>query len=66
MCYVCVFSFQIQADAGLCAQHVESLQTELSSQMKLLRETFQSKTAVPTADVFVSVSFTTVTLQLLL
>ncbi|KAM3850306.1 cilia- and flagella-associated protein 206-like [Diretmus argenteus] len=40
------------ADVGSCARHVESLQTELESQMKLLRETVHSKTAVPTAQVF--------------
>lgn len=38
----------------MCAQHVESLQLKLSSEMKLLRKMVQSKTAVPTAVVFVS------------
>ncbi|KAF0029453.1 hypothetical protein F2P81_018558 [Scophthalmus maximus] len=47
-----VFLKMLLADAHLCARHVELLQTELSSQMKLLRETVQSKTAVPTAKVF--------------
>uniref|UniRef100_A0A8C4DWF3 Cilia- and flagella-associated protein 206 n=1 Tax=Dicentrarchus labrax TaxID=13489 RepID=A0A8C4DWF3_DICLA len=42
----------LSADAGLCAKHVEILQTELSSQIKLLRETVKSKTAVPAAKVF--------------
>ncbi|KAM9338822.1 cilia- and flagella-associated protein 206 [Symphorus nematophorus] len=40
------------ADACLCGKHAEILQTELSSQMKLLKETVKSKTAVPTAKVF--------------
>ncbi|XP_073348780.1 cilia- and flagella-associated protein 206 [Pagrus major] len=39
-------------DAHLCAKHFEIMQTEFSSQMKLLKETMQSKTAVPTAKVF--------------
>ncbi|XP_034447322.1 cilia- and flagella-associated protein 206 isoform X2 [Hippoglossus hippoglossus] len=47
-----VFLKMLLADACLCAKHVEFLQTELSSQMKLLKETVQSKTAVPTANVF--------------
>ncbi|XP_035534775.1 cilia- and flagella-associated protein 206 [Morone saxatilis] len=46
------FLKMLLADAGLCAKHVEILQTELSSQIKLLRETVKSKTAVPTAKVF--------------
>ncbi|GAA6218532.1 cilia- and flagella-associated protein 206 [Lates japonicus] len=46
------FLKMLLADAHLCAKHVEFLQTELSSQMKLLKETVQSKTAVPTAKVF--------------
>ncbi|XP_029984140.1 cilia- and flagella-associated protein 206-like [Sphaeramia orbicularis] len=47
-----VFLNRIQADACVCAQSVELLQTELSSQMKLLKQTLQSKSAVPTATVF--------------
>ncbi|XP_047429103.1 cilia- and flagella-associated protein 206 isoform X2 [Mugil cephalus] len=39
-------------DACLCAKHVEVLQTEFLSQMKLLKETIKSKTALPTASVF--------------
>uniref|UniRef100_A0A7N9AUK6 Cilia- and flagella-associated protein 206 n=1 Tax=Mastacembelus armatus TaxID=205130 RepID=A0A7N9AUK6_9TELE len=39
-------------DACLCAKHVEILQTELSSQIKLLKEIVQLKAAVPTAKVF--------------
>ncbi|XP_034755802.1 cilia- and flagella-associated protein 206 [Etheostoma cragini] len=46
------FLKMLLADACVCAKHVESLQTELSSQLKLLKETVQSKTAVPTARVF--------------
>ncbi|XP_037606565.1 cilia- and flagella-associated protein 206 [Sebastes umbrosus] len=47
-----VFLKMLLADACLCAKHVEILQTEFSSQMKLLKETVQSKTAVATAKVF--------------
>ncbi|XP_060931407.1 cilia- and flagella-associated protein 206 isoform X2 [Limanda limanda] len=47
-----VFLKMLLADACLCAKRVEFLQTELLSQMKLLKETVQSKTAVPTANVF--------------
>ncbi|XP_040920656.1 cilia- and flagella-associated protein 206 [Toxotes jaculatrix] len=47
-----VFLKMLLADARLCAKHVEFLQVELSSQMKLLKETVQSKTAVPTVKVF--------------
>ncbi|XP_039638694.1 cilia- and flagella-associated protein 206 isoform X3 [Perca fluviatilis] len=47
-----VFLKMLLADACLCAKHVESLQSELSSKVKLLKETVQSKTAVPTARVF--------------
>uniref|UniRef100_A0A1A8HYV4 Cilia- and flagella-associated protein 206 n=1 Tax=Nothobranchius kuhntae TaxID=321403 RepID=A0A1A8HYV4_NOTKU len=36
----------LQNDADLCVSHVETLQTELSAQMKLLRETVQSRAAV--------------------
>ncbi|KAG7239166.1 hypothetical protein INR49_029917 [Caranx melampygus] len=39
-------------DARVCAQRVESLKLKLSSQIKQLKETVQSRTAVPTADVF--------------
>ncbi|KAF7658360.1 hypothetical protein LDENG_00013520 [Lucifuga dentata] len=43
----------ILADASLCARHVEILQTELLTQMKLLKEAMQSsKTAILTAKVF--------------
>ncbi|XP_053193110.1 cilia- and flagella-associated protein 206 [Scomber japonicus] len=42
----------LQADARLCAKHVDILQTELSSHMKLLKETVKSKSAVPTTKVF--------------
>ncbi|KAM9840830.1 cilia- and flagella-associated protein 206 [Aulostomus maculatus] len=47
-----VFLKLLLADASLCAKHVEILQMELSSQMKLLKETVRSKTAVPTTTVF--------------
>lgn len=44
-----------KADACYCAKNAEILQTELSSQVKLLKDIVQSKTAVPTAKVFVSI-----------
>ncbi|KAK9531841.1 hypothetical protein VZT92_011243 [Zoarces viviparus] len=46
-----VFLKMLLSDACLCAKHVEILQTELSSQMKLLKETVKSQTAVLTAKV---------------
>ncbi|XP_044185959.1 cilia- and flagella-associated protein 206 [Thunnus albacares] len=47
-----VFLKILLADACLCAKHVDVLQTELSSQMKRLKETVKSKSAVPTTKVF--------------
>uniref|UniRef100_A0A7N8YMQ9 Cilia- and flagella-associated protein 206 n=1 Tax=Mastacembelus armatus TaxID=205130 RepID=A0A7N8YMQ9_9TELE len=47
-----VFLKLLLEDACLCAKHVEILQTELSSQIKLLKEIVQLKAAVPTAKVF--------------
>uniref|UniRef100_UPI003AAA57EB cilia- and flagella-associated protein 206 n=1 Tax=Centroberyx gerrardi TaxID=166262 RepID=UPI003AAA57EB len=47
-----VFLKVILADVCLCAKQVELLQTQLVLQMKLLKETVHSKTAVPTAQVF--------------
>ncbi|XP_071391102.1 cilia- and flagella-associated protein 206 [Centroberyx affinis] len=47
-----VFLKVILADVCLCAKQVELLQTQLVLQMKLLKETVHSKTAVPTSQVF--------------
>ncbi|CAG5950343.1 unnamed protein product, partial [Menidia menidia] len=47
-----VFLKTLLTDACLCAKHVEILQTELSSQLKRLRETIKPQTAVPTAAVY--------------
>lgn len=47
-----------QTDAHLCTRHMDVLQTELSSEMKLLKETVKAKRAVHTAQVFVSVPIT--------
>ncbi|XP_070782318.1 cilia- and flagella-associated protein 206 [Enoplosus armatus] len=47
-----VFLKMLLADACLCAKHIEVLQSELSSHIKLLKDTVKSKTAVPTAKVF--------------
>lgn len=46
-----------QADALVCGKRVEILQGELSSKMKMLQETVRGKTAVHTAQVFVSTVF---------
>ncbi|KAI3364124.1 hypothetical protein L3Q82_010802 [Scortum barcoo] len=46
------FLKMLLADACLCVKHIEILQTELSSQIKLVNETVKSKTAVPTIKVF--------------
>ncbi|XP_056284443.1 cilia- and flagella-associated protein 206 [Pseudoliparis swirei] len=46
------FLKMLLSDLRLGAQRVETLQTELASQMKMLKETVQSQTAVPTAKVF--------------
>ncbi|KAG8011027.1 hypothetical protein GBF38_005670 [Nibea albiflora] len=46
------FLKMLLADASSCGEHAEILQTEFSSQMKLLKETMKAKTAVPTAKVF--------------
>ncbi|KAF3702528.1 Cilia- and flagella-associated protein 206 [Channa argus] len=47
-----VFLKMLQADACLCVKNVEILKTELSSQLKQLKETVQSRRAVPTGKVF--------------
>lgn len=41
----------------MCTKRVDILQGELSSKMKVLRETVRGKTAVHTAQVFVSAGF---------
>jgi len=43
-----------QNDVSECAQHVASLDSQLSSRMQQLHTTVQSKNAVPTAQVYVS------------
>ncbi|KAK2856608.1 hypothetical protein Q5P01_005343 [Channa striata] len=47
-----VFLKMLQTDACLCAKNVEILKTELSAQLKQLKETVQSRKAVPTGKVF--------------
>jgi len=44
-----------QNDVGDCAQQVASLESELSTRMQKLHSTVQSKNAVPTAQVYVSI-----------
>jgi len=41
-------------DVISCAQQVESLESQLATRMQQLQTTIQSKTAVPTAQVYVS------------
>ena len=47
----------LQHDILLCAEHLDSLEGEFRTQMDLLKETVQSKTAVPTAQVYVSYTY---------
>ncbi|XP_075869127.1 cilia- and flagella-associated protein 206 [Nelusetta ayraudi] len=47
-----VFLKKLLADALVCTKRVDILQGELSSKMKVLRETVRGKTAVHTAQVF--------------
>ena len=44
----------IQRDILLCAEHLDQLEQDFKSQLSNLRETVQAKTAVPTAQVYVS------------
>jgi len=53
MCALNAFS---QNDVGECAQQVVSLESQLSSRMQQLHATVQSKNAVPTAQVYVSIA----------
>ncbi|XP_072218830.1 cilia- and flagella-associated protein 206 [Leuresthes tenuis] len=47
-----VFLKILLTDACLCVKHVEILQTELSSQLKMLKETIKPQTAAPTTTVY--------------
>lgn len=44
----------IQRDILLCAEHLDQLEQDFISQLSNLRDTVQAKTAVPTAQVYVS------------
>ena len=44
-----------QRDILTCAEHLDQLEQEFHSKMEALKETVQAKTAVPTAQVYVSV-----------
>ena len=44
----------IQRDILLCAEHLDQLEQDFGSQLSNLRDTVQAKTAVPTAQVYVS------------
>ena len=46
----------LQNDIIGCAQQVEMLVNQLSARMEQLQQTVQSKTAVPTAQVYVSLT----------
>ena len=49
----CIYIFQ--NDVISCAQQVELLEQQLAARMEQLQATVQSKTAVPTAQVYVSI-----------
>ena len=44
----------LQHDVISCAKEVENLESQLAARMEQLQATVQSKTAVPTAQVYVS------------
>ena len=44
-----------QNDVISCAQQVEMLESQLATRLEQLQATVQSKTAVPTAQVYVSI-----------
>ena len=46
--------FNRQNDVIGCAQQVEALESQFAARMEALKNTVQSKTAVPTAQVYVS------------
>jgi len=46
-------TFDLQNDVISCAQQVEMLEQQLAARMEQLQATVQSKTAVPTAQVYV-------------
>jgi hypothetical protein len=46
-----------QSDIITCAQEVEMMRRQLGAQLELLKMTVKSKTAVPTSQVFVSISY---------
>ena len=45
----------IQNDVIGCAHQVETLESQFAARMETLKDTVQSKTAVPTAQVYVSI-----------
>ena len=49
-----IFICCLQHDVIQCAQQVEMLESQLAGRMEQLQNTVQSKTAVPTAQVYVS------------
>ena len=51
--YVC--SIILQRDILSCAEHLDQLEEDLGTRMASLKEIVQSKTAVPTSQVYVSV-----------
>lgn len=51
--FLCSFLY-LQNDVISCAQQVELLESQLASRLEQLQATVQSKTAVPTAQVYVS------------
>ena len=51
--HVCYFATK-QRDILLCAEHLDQLEQDFHANMDKLKDTVQSKTAVPTAQVYVS------------
>ncbi len=49
-----VMALPVQRDLLSCAEHLDHLELEVKMKMDALKDTVQSKTAVPTAQVYVS------------
>jgi len=56
MTLLCVLEHITQKDVGDCAEQVAALESQLTTRMQQLRTTVQSKNAVPTAQVYVSIN----------
>ena len=54
-CIIHVCSLILQRDILSCAEHLDQLEEDFGTRMTSLKEIVQSKTAVPTSQVYVSV-----------